>query len=251
MVGLQGFEPWTSSTRTRRSTKLSHSPCSATRKLGVAPEAVNEKLGPFFSRSANVTVLGGRASATLSAFHFMKTTRLLPVLCILLATQPAHARLGETEAQSQARYGAPQPELIGQNDKPLLPGAKEVAYNYQGWRVRAALVAGVTKRIEYAKLPENGVPKQLTEPEVLAVLDAEKGTFKWKEDKPRTGNEGLDALKKAFEGRKWERNDHARAKLVVNLLLVLETRDADEIEKKLAKTPAKGAATPAVVLPKF
>src|SRR3954467_9012894 len=25
-IGLQGFEPWTSSTRTRRSTKLSHSP---------------------------------------------------------------------------------------------------------------------------------------------------------------------------------------------------------------------------------
>ena len=181
----------------------------------------------------------------------MKLTRLLPVLCILLATQSARARLGETEAQSQARYGAPQPELIGQNDKPLLPGAKEVAYNHQGWRVRAAFAAGVTKKIEYAKLPENGALKQLTEPEVLAVLEAEKGTFKWKEDKPKTGNDGLNALKTAFEGRKWERTDHAGAKLLVNLLLVLETRDADELEKKLAKKPVKGAATPGPNVPKF
>jgi hypothetical protein len=30
-VGLQGFEPWTSCTRGRRSTKLSHSPKSASR----------------------------------------------------------------------------------------------------------------------------------------------------------------------------------------------------------------------------
>ena len=178
----------------------------------------------------------------------MKLTRLLS-LTWLLTLLPAHARLGETEAQSQARYGVPQPELIGQSEKPLMPGAKEVAYNYQGWRVRAAFVTGVAKRIEYAKLPENGAPKQLTEPEVLAVLEAEKATFKWKEEKPRTGNAGLDALKSAFEGRKWERTDHASAKLVVNLLLVLETRDADTLEKKLAKTPVK--ATPGPVVPKF
>ena len=181
----------------------------------------------------------------------MKTTRVLSPLCILLATLTAQARLSETEAQSQARYGAPQPELISQTDKPLMPGAKEVAYNFHGWRVRAAFAAGVTKRIEYAKLPENGVPKQLTEPEVLAILEAEKGTYKWKEEQPRTGNEGLDALKKAFEGRKWERTDHATAKVVANLLLVLETRDADTLEKKLAKTPVKGAATPAANVPKF
>ena len=181
----------------------------------------------------------------------MKTKLVLSPLCILLATLSAQARLGETEAQSQARYGAPQAELISQTDKPLMPGAKEVAYNFQGWRVRAAFVAGVTKKIEYVKFPENGVPKQLTEPEVLAVLEAEKATYKWKEDKPRTGNEGLDALKTAFEGRKWERSDHATAKVLMNLRLVLETRDADDLEKKLAKTPVKGAATPAANLPKF
>src|SRR5689334_6124954 len=106
----------------------------------------------------------------------------LPLCCsffllLLLAPSSLQARLGETEAQAQARYGAPAPDLIVATDKPLLPGAKEVAYNYQGWRVRAAYVANVTVRIEYAHLPENGVPKQITEAEVKAVLEAEKATF--------------------------------------------------------------------------
>lgn len=176
--------------------------------------------------------------------------RMLLAFAICIAT-PALARLGENEAQSQTRYGAPAPELSAPNDKPLLPGAKEVIYNFSGYRVRAAFVNNVTVRIEYAHLPDGGALKQLTDPEIKAILEAEKATYSWKEEKPKTGNKGLDALQAFAEGRKWERNDHARARLKLNLLLELETRDADTIEKKLAKQPgqAKPGATPAV--PKF
>lgn len=167
------------------------------------------------------------------------------------AATPAWARLGEAEAQSQARYGAPTPELSAPNDKPLLPGAKEVIYNFSGYRVRAAFVNNVTVRIEYAHLPENGALKQLTDSEIKVILEAEKATYSWKEEKPKTGNKGLDALQTFAEGRKWERNDHARATLKLNLLLELEARDADSIEKKLARQliPAKPGATP--IVPKF
>ena len=166
------------------------------------------------------------------------------------AAFPLHARLGETEAQSQQRYGAPTPELIGATDKPLLEGAKEVAYNFQGWRVRAAFINGTTARIEYVHLPENGVPKPIAEAEIEAILEGEKGKFSWKEDKPKTGNKGIDALKTMFEGRKWERSDHAQASLKANLLLTLEVREVEAYEKKLAKQP-KGDKPAATVLPKF
>ena len=160
---------------------------------------------------------------------------------LLGAAFPLHARLGETEAQSQLRYGAPAPELIGATDKPLLEGAKEVAYNFQGWRVRAAFLNGTTARIEYVHLPENNVPKPIAEAEIEAILEGEKGKFVWKEDKPKTGNKGIDALKTMFEGRKWERSDHALASLKANLLLTLETREVEAYEKKLAKQPKTGA----------
>ncbi len=170
-------------------------------------------------------------------------------ILFIAAALPLHARLGETEAQAQQRYGAPAPELIGATDKPLLIGAKEVAYNFQGWRIRAAFVSGATMRIEYVHLPQNNVPKPISEAEIEAVLEGEKGKFAWKEDKPKTGNKGLDALKTMFEGRRWERSDHAQAELKATLLLTLELHEVEAYEKKLAKQPKTGA--PAAGVPKF
>lgn len=175
----------------------------------------------------------------------MKIFLLLAVLCPLTL----QARLGENEAQAKARYGESVPELIGPNEKPLIPGGKEAAYHFQGWRVRAAYLNGVTHRIEYIKLPENGQTKPITEEELQAVLEAEAGKFKWHEEKPRTGYESLNKLQTAVEGRKWERTDHALASLKLNLVLALESRDAEKLEKKAAKTPAK--ASPPTGTPKF
>ena len=174
---------------------------------------------------------------------------LFPAL-LLSTALPLHARLGETEGQSQQRYGAPAPELLGPTDKPLIEGAKEVAYNFQGWRVRAAFLNGTTACIEYVHLPENNAPKPISEDEIRAILDGEKSTFTWHEDKPQLGNKDLNALKTMFDGRKWERSDHALASLKANLLLILETREAAAYEKRLAK-PAKTGTPPATGLPKF
>ena len=104
--------------------------------------------------------------------------------------------------------------------------------------------------MEYVKIVD-GKPKKLTAEEVQTILDAEKGTFRWREEKPRTGNEGLDKLKAALDGKSWERTDHAGAKFRFEVVLTLETRDAEAFEKKFAKQPAKGAATPAVKKPNF
>ncbi len=150
---------------------------------------------------------------------------------------PAEARLGESEAQSQARYGEPTPQYAAPTDKPLMGGAKEVIYFFQSWRVRVALVNNVTVRIEYVHVPEGG-PKPISDAEAKTILDAEKATFSWREQKPKTGSKELNALATLFEGRVWERADHAMATLKANLVLVIESRDADKIEKRLAKIAA-------------
>lgn len=177
----------------------------------------------------------------------MTATKTLLLLC-LLAPLIAHTRLGENEAQAKARYGSPNPELIGEKETPLLTGAKELAYHFEGWRIRAAYVNGITHRIEYVKI-EGGKPKAMTEEEVQAALAAEAGRFKWREEKPRTGYDALNKLQTAFEGRKWERSDHAHATLKANVVLTLDSRDADKLEKKAAKASGRGAPAPAT--PKF
>ncbi len=181
----------------------------------------------------------------------MKSPRLLPIaatLC-LLAT-PVFARIGETEAQSQTRYGAPAPELAAPTDQPLLAGAKEVIYHFQGWRVRVAFLDNVAARMEYLHLPENGALKPISDAEVTAILNAEKASYSWRERKPKTGSKELNALKTFFDGKQWERSDHATAVLKANLVLVIDAREVEAYEKKVARQPkATPAATPPV--PKF
>jgi hypothetical protein len=167
--------------------------------------------------------------------------------------QSAQARLGETEAQSKARYGDPVEGMVGGDEKPLMAGAVERLYNFEGWRIRAAIVGGTTVRIQYVHI-ENNAPKKLSETEIKALLEAEQGKYSWREE--RSKNAGIageleKAIKAGFSLNKWERNDHARAELVVGIAMQFETRDADTIEKKLAKLPgaAKSQTKPAV--PKF
>jgi hypothetical protein len=184
----------------------------------------------------------------------MKFLPVLPFL-MLIAMPAAHARLGETEGQSQQRYGAAREELIGANDKPLMQGAVEKAYEYQGWRVRAAFAGGVCVRVEYMHIPHDGMPQKITEPEMAAILAAEKGKFSWREEKatkqPGAAGEFEKALKGALNVRKWQRADHAVAELGLGLVIKVESRDAQEIEKKLAKLAKEKPAASAAKVPKF
>lgn len=173
------------------------------------------------------------------------------ICALAFSAVSASGRLGESEAQSQSRYGAPVAELIGAQEQPLLTGARELAYSFQGWRIRVAFLNGAAARLEYAKIPEGGVPKKLTEAEVQTILEAEKGNFRWREEKPRTGYAGLNALKTAFEGRLWERSDHATARLKYELVMVVDSREVEAYEKKQARSGGKAPATPAPGVPKF
>ena len=185
----------------------------------------------------------------------MKPFLFLATATTLLLAVAADARLGETEGQSQQRYGQAREDLNSPNDKPLMPGGVEKTYEYQGFRVRAGFAGGACLRIEYARIPENGVPLKLEEAHLAAILEGEKGKFSWKEEKaskqPGAAGDIERALKGALNVRKWERNDHAKAELVLGLLLKLETHDAPEWEKKLARAAKPAPGKPAVGVPKF
>jgi hypothetical protein len=177
---------------------------------------------------------------------------ILTIAAIACIASSASARILETEGQSQLRYGQPREDLTGPNDKPLMPGAVEKAYEYQGWRIRAAFVGAICHRIEYAHLPVDGQLVQVTDAEVAKILEAEKGTSSWKEEKSKTPFElkGLEkGLKQAFKVNKWVRGDKAKAETALGLVLKIESRDAEDIEKKLGKLPKAPGVKP--VLPAF
>ena len=181
------------------------------------------------------------------------------LLCAI--TAQVQGRLGETEGQSQARYGQAREDLSAPTDKPLLAGAAERCYEYQGWRVRAAFAGGTCLVIEYAHIPENGVPKPISEAEVKAILEAEKGKGRWKEEKLNVPGPYADlakGLKGALKLNKWERTDGAIAEFALGLVLKISDRNADDWEKRFAREAAKqpggkpaSAPKAAANLPKF
>ena len=177
---------------------------------------------------------------------------LLAVFSTLLLAATAHARLLETEGQSQLRYGQAREDLSGPNDKPLIVGAVEKTYEYQGWRVRVAFVGGYCHRIEYAHIPVDGQLVQITDAEVARILEAEKGKFSWKEERSKTPPpfKGIEkGIQNAFKINKWLRTDKAKAETALGLVLKLETREAEDLEKKLGKLPKPPGVKPA--LPAF
>ena len=183
----------------------------------------------------------------------MKILAVVPLI-IFLAVPAAQARLGETEGQSQQRYGQAREDLTGPNDRPLMPGALERAYEYEGWRVRAAFAGGVCVRIEYVHMPQDGLPQKIADSEIAAILNAEKANFSWREEKatkqPGAAGDIEKAIKGALNVRKWQRSDHAIAELALGLVIKMESRDAKEIERKLAKL-AKEKPAPGTKPPKF
>jgi hypothetical protein len=157
----------------------------------------------------------------------------ISLLCasVTLSTT-ALARLGETEAQSQTRYGAPDAALVGAREAPLLRGATEHTYHTGTWRIRQAFVNGVAVRVEYMKTKDAESGRLPTVEEVKAILEAEKARYIWRDEIKRHRRNPNDHPP---HGRGlWERSDRATAKLQ-GPKIVIESKDASALEEKLAK----------------
>jgi hypothetical protein len=171
-------------------------------------------------------------------------TLLLVVMAAWAGVVAGHARLGESEADAAKRYGPPQTNETTLAMPPLLPGAVEHAYFYEGWLVRAAYLEGRTEKISY----QHGTGRALAEAEVTTLLDAERGERTWKDAarKERREKDPLTvlttAVRESVEGRVWERGDRARACLRPDgCVLVFESRKA-QLQMQKAERSGKSPA---------
>jgi len=134
----------------------------------------------------------------------------IPILLVVMMTMafpaPTFARLGETKAECQERYDNLGSELSfdsismllagvyewSEEDSlshpllPILKGASNLAYDYQGWCIKVAFVDGKAVKIAYLKYigghytSYRETQGQPIEPyEVLAILDGEAGGGTW------------------------------------------------------------------------
>jgi len=112
-------------------------------------------------------------------------------LILLLSVATAHARLSETEAQCLQRYGPSKTDAATRSlmkSFPLLPGAPERSWDYQGWGIHAAFDAtGQVIRIRYQKRPKTGANQFIEDFEFKAILEANGGASNWAPHSQPTG----------------------------------------------------------------
>jgi hypothetical protein len=107
--------------------------------------------------------------------------KILPILALLLTALPTLARLGETKAECEARYGKPLGTTARSGNSIYLKGGHEIIIGF--WNDKAIflyftklkpgtkdsdLPVGISNRVE------------LSEAEMNVLLQANSGTFKWK-----------------------------------------------------------------------
>ena len=154
------------------------------------------------------------------------------------ARYPVHARLLETEAQSEARYEPARDDVRAKKDKPLMAGAVEKVYWFQEWRIRAAFVGGVCHRIQYTHMLVKGEAVTITDAEIAKILEAEKGSWTWKDGTPGGTPAQKDAaakLMEVFKGKEWNRGDGAKAISALGLAVEIRSAVARDLEKKAKK----------------
>ena len=106
-------------------------------------------------------------------YRMKMTCLFLAVAAALsLAAREAAARLGETLEQCNQRYGAPR---SSNSMFPVLSGAPNREYTYQGWRITAAFLKGHAAKLRYSKMNSH----KIEEDEFQAILKGNVGDGSW------------------------------------------------------------------------
>lgn len=186
----------------------------------------------------------------------MSPRSLLWVLTSMVClTMSLSARLGDTERECFNRYSSARPLPPGRmKPEDLIEGATHLTYHFQGWQIRVAFLDGRVAAEEYRKLPTNTPSEsKITDSELAAILDAEKGTHTWQ--RHISAPSGLNFMRTVtdvlgtFGEKKWTRSDGAFAWLKpAGYYLCFVSREAIEDSKK--KTQAAEEAKKKNV-PKF
>jgi hypothetical protein len=133
----------------------------------------------------------------------------------LVVLPSAFGRLGETESECNVRYGVPIKDPMAKA-APLLPGAFERCYRFQGWRITVAFVDGVSARQQYIKSTTPDGPRYIQDYEFKALLEGESGGQSWKAATApathNTHNALTTLLTSKIQSCGWVRSDGATAK---------------------------------------
>jgi hypothetical protein len=189
----------------------------------------------------------------------MRWTLIFLNVCIAAST--AFARLGDTQDQAEERYGLP--KKMPSRASTLIDGARELTFEYQGWRIRCALLPAsdgkeYVVREQYAKIVsvaiKAGGPLNIRDFECEAVRAGEAGNMTWK--RKIIGDLGKDvtttlsnqfALNLGLSGTIWVRDDGAVARLDLGgscITLDLPQARKYEAELKAIKENKAKAAVP-------
>lgn len=187
----------------------------------------------------------------------MRPTLLLSISLGFLTLHSTFARLGETQDQAEARYGLPKSEKVAKYGTPLIEGAKELTFEYEGWRIRCALLRATDgkeyiMREEYRKVWNSEVVKKggiinIRDFERDAVLKGEAGNSQWtKKVLGDLNRNPLQALSNqlvhlsGLAGTVWTRDDGAVARFD-STSLILDLPQARKYEAELKAIKEKKA----------
>lgn len=123
------------------------------------------------------------------------------ILAILAATalvaSEASARMGETLAQCDRRYGM-QNQSSGEMF-PLISGVTNRTYVYQGWRITAAFIKGRAAMLRYTKTNN----ARIQDDEAQAILRAETYGGEWKRISQYSWNPAVNLQNSLTKPRLW------------------------------------------------
>lgn len=110
-------------------------------------------------------------------YRMKKICLILAVLAALsFVAREAAARMGETIAQCDQRYGAQKQSPVDISF-PLISGVTNRTYTYQGWRIQIAFIKGRAAMLRYTKVTSQTIEDN----EVRAILKAETYGGNWTE----------------------------------------------------------------------
>lgn len=164
----------------------------------------------------------------------MKQLYLALMVIGAMALTPIHtfARIDETEAQCEQRYGKPQ-NLLSDKSFPILSGAVNRIYQYQGWCISIAFLDGKAAIISYSKSAKAPSGVAIRNDEAKAILDAEGNEGEW------NGSRSFNPFKRVAHPKKWSNTNGSIAYLVgiTRAALVVESPKVEEFKKTQEKTP--------------